>query len=110
MNAKAQEGLRILKQKAAKGELTPLTDAETPLFADLLDFINNPGKSNATALLDKLRHEAGYAHEITEDLEGWEKATRQVFSILLAPHEDDDGFSHGHIKAIYDAITEEVES
>jgi hypothetical protein len=110
MNAKPEEGLRILKHKAAQGDLAPSSDLERHLFADLLDYINSPGKSNATVLLEKLRREAGYAHEIREDLERSEKATRQIFSILLAPQKDNDTFSIKHIYAIYDAIKEEVES
>jgi hypothetical protein len=105
MNAKAKEGLRIFKQKAAQGKWIPSCDLER----DLLDFIRTPGKSNATALFEKLRQEAGYAYEIREDLERWESATRQRFSLLLAPQED-EAFSIKHIYAIYESIKEEIES
>jgi hypothetical protein len=112
MNAKAEEGLQILRQKAAQGDLAPSTDLEKDLFPDLLDFINNLGKSNATVLLEKLRREAERTEEVRESLEQREKAARRLFFILLAPQEedDDDGFSVEHINAIYEAITEEIES
>jgi hypothetical protein len=110
MNAKAEEGLRILKQKAAQRDLVPSTDLERDLFPDLLDFINSPGKSNASVLLEKLRREAERIEEIRENLEQREKAARQLFFILLAPQQEDDGFSVKHINAIYEAIKEEIEN
>jgi hypothetical protein len=70
--------------------------------------INSPGRSNAVALWEKLRSTAGHTHEITEDPQRWEGATRQLLQMLLVPFTDDT-FSTKHISALFKAIKEEVE-
>jgi hypothetical protein len=121
MNAKAEEAIRLLKTKADRGELIPTgglgdllspfrnsPDLEEQFFADFRDYINSPGRSNAVALWEKLRSTAGHTHEITEDPQRWEGATRQLLQMLLVPFTDDT-FSTKHISALFKAIKEEVE-
>jgi excinuclease UvrABC nuclease subunit len=101
MNEQARRAVEILKQI----QFTPMDEAERILSADLKDFLNNPTKSNAAALLEKLRQEAdsfGYQ----ESLERRDKATRQVLDMLLRPYVE----THELAYTLYEYIKEVIES
>jgi hypothetical protein len=105
MNANASDAIEHLKSQLAQGGLRPSTDLEKVLFPDLVDYILSPGKSNASALLEKLRFEADQIkEEPIQNPEYWDKAARQVFDILLSPY-----LTTIQIYALYAAIKEHVD-
>jgi len=53
MNQEASEAIEILRTQLER----PAFEGEEAVFPDLIDYVNAPGKSNATALLNKLREE-----------------------------------------------------
>ena len=102
MNQEASEAIEILRTQLER----PAFEGEEAVFPDLIDYVNAPGKSNATALLNKLREEGDrfVGHQI-QNPEDRDNAARGLFSMLLAPY-----LSDSRIKALYSAIKQDVDS
>jgi hypothetical protein len=102
MNQEASEAIEILRTQLER----PAFEGEEAVFPDLIDYVNAPGKSNATALLNKLREEGDrfVGHQI-QNPEDRDNAARGLFSMLLAPY-----LSDSRIKVLYSAVKQDVDS
>ncbi len=87
MNEEAQRAIETLKQI----RFTSTIVWEQNIFPDLKDFLNNPTKSNAAALFEKLQQEVDKSEENPERRD---KATRQVLLMLLSPYVDQYTTTH----------------
>ena len=100
MNAEASEAIQILQTQLER----PALEGEVAIFPDLIDYVNAPSKSNAAALLNKLRDEGDklVGQEI-QNPEDRGNAARRLFFVLLAPY-----LSDSRINALYSAIKQDA--
>jgi hypothetical protein len=101
MNEEASEAIQILQTQLER----PAFEGDQAVFPDLIDYVNAPSKSNATALLSKLRDQGDKLGQQTQNPEDRDNAARKLFLVLLAPY-----LSDSRINALYSAIKQDVDS
>jgi len=102
MNEEASEAIQILKTQLER----PAFEGEEPVFPDLIEYVNAPSKSNATALLSKLRDQGDKSlGQQMQNPDDWDNAARRLFLVLLAPY-----LSDSRINALYSAIKQDAGS